>query len=321
MDPIPKKIVMWALTYKCNAKCKYCYLRDYDQPHDDLSETQIIEVSKKIATNPQWKPDAIWLTGGEPSLLKILPYLVDTFESLGISTVINTNGIMSKDTLDKILIKSPSGVIVSLDEYSDVMQNDRFILPSTVIEKLSYILSNKSEKTLLGTAIVISKSNISRLFDYAYTMREHGVQYVSLNPLFQEGDHDVSYANELVSQVERIKKEIDIQLPSDFYLDFLFHHLAGTQGHEYNCPALSNYYFISPWGYIYPCSNEIWQKNQGFTFDLLNSDNWYTELQQEIIDQKFNYRTNHSECFSNRCAGCWKLYYDTIFTGELKYEK
>ena len=25
----PKKIIMWALTYDCNASCEYCYLKDY----------------------------------------------------------------------------------------------------------------------------------------------------------------------------------------------------------------------------------------------------------------------------------------------------
>lgn len=25
----PKKIIMWALTYDCNASCEYCYLKDF----------------------------------------------------------------------------------------------------------------------------------------------------------------------------------------------------------------------------------------------------------------------------------------------------
>ena len=85
---------------------------------------------------------------------------------------------------------------------------------------------------------------------------------------------------------------------------------------EHFCPSLINYFFISPWGYIYPCSNENWQTFNGFEFDLTNEDNdWYEKI--SII--RDNYlkswpKTTLSSCFSSRCIGCFKVYYDTIFT-------
>ena len=84
---------------------------------------------------------------------------------------------------------------------------------------------------------------------------------------------------------------------------------------EVLCSALEDYFFISPWGYIYPCSNEGWQKFDSLKFNLLNSKDWYLDI-QNITSTVGWKRSTKSNCFGDRCVGCFKLYYDTVFTGD-----
>ena len=187
----PKNIIMWALTYNCNARCEYCYLNDYKQPKPTIKEEQYFEIAKKIV-NSSFKVDAIWLTGGEPTI---------------------------KDV--------------------EVLENN----------------------------------------------------------------------------IKKIKEDVDILLPSEYYLSLIYQYYKDELV-EHFCPSLINYFFISPWGYIYPCSNENWQTFNGFEFDLTNEDNDWHEKISIIRDNYLKSwpKTTLSSCFSSRCIGCFKVYYDTIFT-------
>ena len=87
-----KNVLMWAMTYRCNMACEYCYVRELVKNYDELDDAACLAAAKKLANDPSFRPDAVWLTGGEPTLRRPLPDVVRILREAGIATVINTNG-------------------------------------------------------------------------------------------------------------------------------------------------------------------------------------------------------------------------------------
>lgn len=312
----PKRIIMWALTYKCNASCEYCYLRDYVEPHEEVNKDDCFRIAEKIVKNEHWKPQAIWLTGGEPTVLHFLPELIEYFQRYDIPCVINTNGLITGDSLNRLLSSKPKGIIVSIDSNSNNPQKfKRSFSYEYLKDQIKFIAGHKSNSTILGTATVITQDAVKGLYDYARDMQEIGVEYISLNPMHGNGNENLKViANNLENQLKKIKNYLQIKLPSDFYLNIILDLYKNTTNYEVLCPSLRDYFFISPWGYIYPCSNEGWQKYNSLEFNILELKEWYSEI-QNVINAIGWKRNSKSSCYSNRCIGCFKLYYDTIFTG------
>lgn len=318
--PSPKRIIMWALTYKCNASCEYCYLADYQQPMPDISYNDYKTIATKIINSP-WKPDAIWLTGGEPTVLPFFAEIVDILTSAGMKVVINTNSLVKDHNLKNILNAQPSGIIVSVDNnLNEQLESgyNRGIPASKILERIQFISNNKSPNTLLGTAVVLSKYTLDTFDDYISKMIELGVDYVSINPMHGNDSLSLEQYNRFCAKLETYRKNCNILFPSKFYFDLLRETLFSHIDFYAPCPAMQSFYFISPWGYVYPCSNEIWHATDSYV-NMLTSDDWFNKAKEIGRNQQLNLSTT-SKCFGERCAGCWKLFFDTIFSGELLYQ-
>lgn len=310
-----KKIVMWALTYKCNMKCEYCYLKNVESLSNDMTKEECFKIADLICNENKWKPDAIWLTGGEPTIKDFLPQLILKFKKANIQVVIDTNGMCSDDKLLEILLTKPKGIIVSLDSHLEEELSKRGD-NRRIKDKIEFIAKHKDSATILGTAVVLTEKSIAKLYEYAEEMKTIGVEYISLNPY-----HSVNGCREEVSGkyfkkiTNQIKRDIRVKLPSEEYLDMVVELYDHFDGAKLQCPAFYDYFFVSPWGYVYPCSNEIWQaKGIEFGFNALDCSSLYESMRKIREDFGFSHKSNKSECFSERCIGCWKLYYDTIFT-------
>ena len=245
--------------------------------------------------------------------------MVRYFQQNGIQCVINTNGIIDDVKLDSLLNSEPKGLVVSIDAVSHKTESlKRSYSYDDLKAKIAKIASNKKNYTILGAATVISKYNIGGLYEYAKEMQEIGVDYISLNPMHGEENDDLNAtADCLKKQLTDIKRFLRIKLPDNLYLEMISNLYGVTNDIDFEvlCPALEDYFFISPWGYIYPCSNEGWQKFDSLKFNLLNSKDWYLDI-QNITSTVGWKRSTKSNCFGDRCVGCFKLYYDTVFTGD-----
>lgn len=318
--PQLKKIIMWALTYRCNMSCEYCYLHDNIHNWSELSSEEIIRLANQIANNEQWKPNAVWLTGGEPTIIDCLPEVVRILEETSIKSVITTNGYCSPGVLSDIMQSKPRGITVSLDSFNITTNEKVRGFTKDVIKNVGVIAQNKDPYTILGVSSVFTPDRIPALFSFAERLKEIGVEYLSLNPivgkgkLYKKEDFDL-----LNTTLLEIKEKIGLRIPSSFYISLVKDYYLSEGNMLLKCPAGSYYFFISPWGEWLPCSNEIWQGKQTMANDKgikgvkdsLDYDAIKTFLKAEYhVDEIFT----NGMCFNDRCIGCWKLYYDTIFT-------
>lgn len=313
---IENRIIMWALTYRCNMSCEYCYLKDSRKlKKNEISEIECLEIANKIINSSDWVPDAVWLTGGEATLNSKLAELISLFESNKIKTVINTNGFISQIIAQQIIDAKPRGINISLD-FPDISNDDARGNTNEVIKIIKYIASKKDDYTILGISIVLNKKNVSQLHNISIQLKNMGVEYISLNPLFSEGNlkEENIAAEEFYDQILKIKSDGGITLPNEKFLKMLYAYYKGDKQEYTVCPAAANYFFISPWGQLFPCSNEFWH-NRSLKKSVFITDNNdlavnVKELEDSIDRVKYS---THSLCFNARCMGCWKLYLDDVF--------
>ncbi len=310
-----KNIIMWALTYRCNMHCEYCFLREQVKCYDELSDEECIETAKKMANDDSWRPDAVWLTGGEPTVRKCLPEIINILESGGIKCVVTTNAFCSDEVLTEILNAKPRGINVSLEAVDDETNSKNRGNTANVIRSIENIAKNKSEDTILGVSCVVSPENIGKISAFSEEIKKLGAEYLSVNPLI---GGNCRYTAENFSEFGKARDAIrasgNVMLPSEFYFELVEDFFLDKNEISLPCPAGEHYMFIAPWGGVYPCSNEIWQKTNENEILLQNEPDIKQALAKLNAAYAANELSTKSSCFGERCIGCWKLYYDTIFT-------
>ncbi|HWN11974.1 MAG TPA: radical SAM protein [Pyrinomonadaceae bacterium] len=327
LNPSLRPIVMWALTYRCNLRCRYCYLftseNEESLGRSDATPDVVESIAENLTNQDDWRPEIVWLTGGEPTLHAQLSWLIHKFESAGVMTVITTHGVIESVTALSLAHSRPRGIMVSLDLADPQRNNALRGGGNRVLETIDLLVREKDPYTTLGVAVVITKQNRLHLKEFAHFLEKRGVEYLSLNPLhnhsrktvdlttFSGGDVDDGIDSELAD----ISESSSLLLPSTRYLQLLNAHLKQQEAPRQTCPATYEYAFIAPWGQVYPCSSEFWHRDNrmaGAPF-AANVDFAKTlpDLRKRLGSGRFS---TGSDCYSTRCMGCWKLYYDSVFT-------
>lgn len=90
------KGIYWYLTYKCNLRCKHCWI-SCSPEMDTTNELGKDSIHKVIADIDELKPGTVALTGGEPLLHRSLYGIIRELAAKKISMEIETNGLLMTD--------------------------------------------------------------------------------------------------------------------------------------------------------------------------------------------------------------------------------
>ncbi|MFC1630932.1 radical SAM protein [Candidatus Omnitrophota bacterium] len=146
--------VSWAVTYRCNLRCKYCSL--WSQPSKELSTEQIFTILDEIGkTDVQW----ISFTGGEPLLRNDIGDIINYAKSKGIFVNLNTNAILIAEKLDAI--ENADSVQISLDAEQNINDLARGKGAYQAAHNALSLLRNKNVRIKIQT--VLSKHNLDNL--------------------------------------------------------------------------------------------------------------------------------------------------------------
>ena len=80
--------VHWYLTGRCNLKCDFCFAQEIGC--EDTSDEKLKNLATVLIENGAKK---VTITGGEPTLVKGLPIVMQILKEAGIYTSLHTNGI------------------------------------------------------------------------------------------------------------------------------------------------------------------------------------------------------------------------------------
>lgn len=192
----------------CNMRCGYCHnpelvLPELFQPCLDIDEVE------EFLKRRQGKLDGIVVSGGEPTIRKDLPELLEKIKNLGFSVKLDSNGtnpemledVIKKDLVDYIAmdIKGP------LERYAEITQ--RPIDTSLIQESINTIIDSGIEHEFRTTVVkpqlgAQDFSNIGSLIKGAglYFLQKFS-SGETLDPGFRNGE---TYSYEELSAFQKI---------------------------------------------------------------------------------------------------------------------
>ncbi|OGW35231.1 MAG: GeoRSP system radical SAM/SPASM protein, partial [Nitrospirae bacterium GWD2_57_9] len=197
--------INWAVTNRCNFKCRHCYSRT--DPSDELDRETLFASIDKIVKGGVL---SINFGGGEPLLRKDLLEIASFSSGKGLRVSMNSNGyLIDAETAGKLKAAGFSKVGISLDSHlPDVHDGFRGIKGShqRAVSALAH-LQQAGIKTSLSTVICkINHTAIQELISFA---KEHGVQQLNFHNFKCSG---LGYSN---------KDELDLSAQEwkEFYIN------------------------------------------------------------------------------------------------------
>jgi len=175
--------VHWLITMKCNARCDYCYEKDYllhpDQEEDVLSREEIDKFLRDFSGSGGFRT---YLTGGEPTLNPHLPFIVRQAESHGLKSVVNSNGIDFPEEVYDAVKDCNSRLSLSLDSHikethNQLRNQDSYDSIVTVLDKA------KLDSLDVRIISVLQNTNQSYWQEFGKFLQEKGVGSWFIQPL------------------------------------------------------------------------------------------------------------------------------------------
>jgi len=301
--------VLFALTYKCNLRCKIC--RIWERPHKEELSAQNIEKIFKSLHNLNW----LDLSGGEPTLkddlIEIAKVIIKNSKNLSFFHI-STNGQMPDKvfSLAKEVIKSNITFManVSLDGPEDINDQLKGVKGAYANSIETFKLLKGLNKGQIYLSCTLSDYNIGHI-DRLLLELKRDLPRFSLSDLHFNIFHTSShyYKNQFMNgtsnlDFEKLKQYLTLSKNGNFikkfiegrYLRLLCTYSKGDK-FPLRCHALRSSCFINPYGEVFPCL--VFDRKIGnlaehdYNLDKLWSGQIAHEAMREIEDKA--------------CPECW----------------
>ncbi len=251
-----------AVTYRCNARCVMCNIwREKPVITDEIapSEYEKLPVSLKY----------INISGGEPFLRDDLPQIVQAVRKRcpHAQIIISTNGFLPNriyDMMQEIYrIDSDIGIGFSLDGINGMHNYIRGVDKGylKVMDSLEKIKRLDIKNIRFG--FTVSSDNVSD-FSKVYDLAQiKGIEFSSA--VAQNSGHYFKVENNSSPAPDSLKKEVEYILYNEinsfslkkwaraYFVQGLYDFACGN-GRRLQCKAGSDFFFIDPYGNVYPCN-------------------------------------------------------------------
>jgi radical SAM protein with 4Fe4S-binding SPASM domain len=114
--PWPTAIGM-DITNRCQLDCRHCFNRSGPGRRDELP---LAVIERTLGEMRRWGVGLVRLTGGEPTLHSRFEAILDACAVGGIAVHVNTHGVVSETTLERLLSDPVKRCLVSLDGLEEV---------------------------------------------------------------------------------------------------------------------------------------------------------------------------------------------------------
>ncbi len=259
--PRDGKKLVWEVTSRCNMKCKHCCSNaslSSDCDSFNLSEDILDEIMNSGIKD-------FYISGGEPfieqNLMNFLKYLKKNNKRVNVAT----NGYLFTEKLIKDLSEIKINLLhLSLDGhkasiynhlrggdfFDKVVENIKILVKYGIPVRLGCIIWKKNEKYLEKMVNFCISLGVQELRLGSIVKVGRFKDNISLSP---ERDN-VSIIKEVVELQEKYKDKILISMHRNPF---------GKKGLEL-CPGGKDLFFLSPEGYLSPCS-WVYKTDQSFT--------------------------------------------------------
>lgn len=274
-------VVGWAITNRCNYKCKYC--GRWKKKEKELSTKQVFSIIDQLR---MLGCKQIVFTGGEPLLREDMGLIVDYCKKKGLIIGINSNGSLFRERIDEL--KKIDSLTLSLDGPEEI--NDLLRAKGSYRNVIDAIETAKSNNINVYLTTVVSRQNLKYLKHMLDISKKYNI-FVYFQPV------SILYNNKNIQEfkpfIENYKKKIDelidIKRKGNTYLgnsiNGLKHLRNWPKSKKMKC-ASNVRYRIEPDGNLYTCARMV---------EILKPQNCVTLGVKEAIS-----KTN-----INSCSYCW----------------
>jgi radical SAM protein with 4Fe4S-binding SPASM domain len=253
-------VAHWAVTYRCNLQCAFCYSESGPWREDAPSSGFRLRVVERLAG---WGVLEVALGGGEPTILPDFPELLAAIRASGMVPNVTTNGTVSNDGVVRSLAEHAGVVHLSYDQ-PDLLDAVR---GRGVSERLrSTVRKLGSAGVRLGVNLLLTPDNVRHVRRSLDCAMELGVQAVTLLrpkgawtahrwPHFlTPGDLEALGADLRAFQENRppLRLYVDTALRGEWVRLGL---LVDPEPEVFGCGGGQRHVAVSPEGDVYPCSH------------------------------------------------------------------
>ncbi|MBD3263494.1 MAG: radical SAM protein [Candidatus Omnitrophica bacterium] len=189
----PPDMVQVNFTFRCNLRCKMCSM--HEQMNRLKGEGRQIEIDsvtfgKLIKETKEMGVDNILFIGGEPFLRKDLFELISFARSLGLNTIIVTNGVLlNEDNIRKCIDSGVDWLSISLDaaseaSFSRIRGEKVFGKITDNIDRLNLIKKELSKEfPKIVSVCTIMDENLEELLDVVELCKKENIERVIFQPV------------------------------------------------------------------------------------------------------------------------------------------
>lgn len=311
---VDAKRVIWEVTKYCNYKCKHCCASASKvDTKDEISTERFFSILDELK---DFGVKEIYFSGGEPFSRSDIIDILKKAKNNGITCNISTNGsyltekIASElESLDlkKVHISLDSNIEDDFNEF----RGGNYFTPTINAIKLL-----KKHNIYVRVGTVIWKKNIDNLEEMIKYLISLNVDEVVFNWLIKVGrllDNDdvcvdLKYFDETVEKIREFEK---------IYKNFIkisMHRKEKFCTSSEICPGGEKFFYISPEGFVSPCS---WIKKMDTSFttrkSLINTS--FFEIIKEDGIQRFNKMKNErNNLYKTGCPAICKERNNTYYS-------
>ena len=301
--------VTFALTYRCNLRCKIC--RIWEKPHKEELDIEKVEKIFKNLNNLSW----LDLTGGEVTLrqdlIEIVRLIIKNSKRLSIFHVTTNGGLPHKVfLLAKEILKLNTNFLINvgIDGPKEINTELRGKEDAYFNSIETFKLLKSLNKGYCYLNCTLSDYNIEYIDGFVSELKKD-LPCLSLSDLHFNIFHKSShyYNNQNINGLsyfnfEKLKKYLTLstngnvikQFLTGRYVNGLFKYFKGDK-FPLRCQALRNTCFINPYGEVYPC----------VIYDRLAGDLKEYNYNLNELWFKPNLLTIRKDIENKMCSGCW----------------
>jgi MoaA/NifB/PqqE/SkfB family radical SAM enzyme len=322
-------------TNKCNLKCRFCWLRDFDDGGLNQEELSTSKYKEMIEDCSKMGVHTIEITGGgEPMMRKDIMVILETIKRKKIYGRLITNGtLLNEKKIRKLIEIGWDEIVFSLDapdkKVNDYLRGKSF---EKIVEAIKRIqlekIKAKKDKPEVNIHMVLCNKNfifLPKMFEFAYELNCRNLlvePIVLLATKTKAGKELLFRKKDKKALMESIKEAIKIAREHNFQtnVDKLEFELIkstnkmkkiiveeGKRGLWSSLPCYQPFYrmIVRPWGVVGPCCmfDNVGENVKSKSLKEIWFGSYFEKIRENMIKRNlpdFCFKCNPSQVQENR---------------------